>query len=67
VLFKTNRGRVLFYCGGCSALLKYLKLQILFIKSNETIYAKVYCQEGNSPYFKLRSLNFDKCLKFITD
>lgn len=52
-------GKALCSIGDCSqASLKLLKLRMLKIKKyNQTVGDKIHCQKGNSPDYKLRSLN----------
>jgi len=53
-------GRALIRCGGFHVLLNLRKLRIQkYLKYNkQTLGDKILCQEGNSPYYLLRPLNF---------
>ena len=52
-----NWGRALFDCGESMILLIFEKLRILFIFLwSQTIGAKVYSREGNSPDYAIRAL-----------
>lgn len=51
-----NWGRALFDCGGSTILLIFEKLRILFtFLWSQTIGAKVYSREGNSPDYAIRA------------
>lgn len=59
VKIKFFEGRALFVQWGPPALLSIIKLRIAnFFFSRQTLDAKVQSQEGNSPDYLLRPLNF---------